>query len=425
MKFHPLYAGRFAMGLSDLTADAPGIIATQSTHKQLASFSQASQIHMKDRHIKGQKRRVEHRRFNESFMQHASTSPFYPLFASLDVGAQMMKGRSGEVLWDDTIRLGIELRKKIRATRREFEEKEARPERRWFFEPFVPDRVQIPDMARPGAMHDVAWETVSTDELATNPSHLGAGAGPGLARFPRHGAGVRHDRPQQADAAHAGLRPIDRSLCGARNSGSGGRAISAREPHRRREERPQFAAVPADARRRSQQGRHADQRAHCLQEAARRQRAAGRGDPGILPAQAPALCRGAGARPVRGHARFFREADVSALQSKQFAPEHLPEIALSPHDATRCLVRNDVDYLPIDAIAGRIATTPFVVYPPGIATIVPGERLTERAKPMIDYLKMFETCFNTFPGFEVEIQGVYREVDASGRIRLHTYVVAE
>jgi len=87
MKFHPLYAGRFAMGLQSLGPEAPGIIATQSTHKQLASFSQASQIHIKDRHIKGQKRRVEHRRFNESFMQHASTSPFYPLFASLDVGA--------------------------------------------------------------------------------------------------------------------------------------------------------------------------------------------------------------------------------------------------------------------------------------------------------------------------------------------------
>ena len=98
---------------------------------------------------------------------------------------------------------------------------------------------------------------------------------------------------------------------------------------------------------------------------------------------------------------------------------------LSPHDATRCLVRNDVEYLPIDAIAGRIATTPFVVYPPGIATIVPGERLTERAQPMIDYLKMFEASFSAFPGFEVEIQGVYRETDASGRVRLHTYVVVE
>ena len=100
----------------------PGIIATQSTHKQLASFTQASQIHVKDSHIMGQRRRIEHRRFNEFFMLHASTSPFYPLFASLDVGAQMMKGKSGEVLWDDTIRLGIEMRKKVRAIRREFEE---------------------------------------------------------------------------------------------------------------------------------------------------------------------------------------------------------------------------------------------------------------------------------------------------------------
>ena len=123
--------------------------------------------------------------------------------------------------------------------------------------------------------------------------------------------------------------------------------------------------------------------------------------------------------------RFFREAGVSTLQARQFLAEHLPDIAMSPRDAARYLVRNDVDYLPIDAIAGRIATTPFVVYPPGIATIVPGERLTERAQPMIDYLKMFETCFNTFPGFDVEIQGVYKEVDSSGRIRLHTYVVCE
>jgi ornithine decarboxylase len=98
MKFHPICAGRFAMGLRNLDENAPGIIATQSTHKELASFSQASQIHLKDRHIRGQRRRVEHRRFNESFLQHASTSPFYPLFASLDVGAQMMKGRSDEVL---------------------------------------------------------------------------------------------------------------------------------------------------------------------------------------------------------------------------------------------------------------------------------------------------------------------------------------
>ena len=97
-------------------------------------------------------------------MMHASTSPFYPLFASLDVGAQMMKGRQGEVLWDDTIRLGIELRKKLRAVAREFEETETEPERRWFFDPFVPDTVE----------HDgvvTEWENVPTDDLASDPRY--------------------------------------------------------------------------------------------------------------------------------------------------------------------------------------------------------------------------------------------------------------
>jgi ornithine decarboxylase len=36
------------------------------------------------------------------------------------------------------------------------------------------------------------------------------------------------------------------------------------------------------------------------------------------------------------------------------------------------------------------------VYPPGIATIVPGVLLDERAQPMIDYLKVFAGFENGF-----------------------------
>ncbi len=43
---------------------------------------------------------------------------------------------------------------------------------------------------------------------------------------------------------------------------------------------------------------------------------------------------------------------------------------------------------------------------------------------MIDYLKTFERAANLFPGFEAEMQGLYREVDANGAIRFRTYVVA-
>src|SRR5262249_1358410 len=118
---------------------------------------------------------------------------------------------------------------------------------------------------------------------------------------------------------------------------------------------------------------------------------------------------------------FFRDSGTSALQRLQFCKEHMPNMVMPPHEAVRQMVRNKAAYLPIDQIFGRIATTLFVVYPPGIATIVPGERLDERARPMLDYLKMFERSANLFPGFEAEIQGVYRKIEPDGSIRFYTY----
>jgi len=419
LKFHPLFKGRFGMGLDRLGPEAPGIITTQSTHKQLAGFSQASQIHVRDRHLKGQARRLEHRRFNETFMLHASTSPFYPLFASLDVGAQMMRGRSGEVLWDDTVRLGIELRKKIRAIRREFEQKEADPARHWFFEPFVPDHVDGPHGNTP-------WEDLPTDLLAGDPRYweLAPGAAwhgfrsvaqPGYAitdpnkltlltpgfdritgRYADYGIPapvvaqyLRENRvvPEKND-----LNSLLFLLTPGVESSKAGTLLSTLVAFKRRHDDNALLedVIPEFVRRRPHRYKGLRLRKLCQE--------------------------------MHG---FFREANVSALQRAQFSPEHLPDIVYRPSEAVQLLTRNRVDYLPIDAVEGRIATTLWVVYPPGIATIVPGERLGERAKPMLDYLKMFEKSANLFPGFEAEIQGLYREAEADGSIRFYTYVAKE
>ena len=99
--------------LLDLTKDDPGILVTQSIHKQQAGFSQASQIHKKDAHIRGQKRYIDHKRFNSSFRMYMCTSPFYPLFASLDVNARMQDGEAGKRLWADCVKLGIDARKAV------------------------------------------------------------------------------------------------------------------------------------------------------------------------------------------------------------------------------------------------------------------------------------------------------------------------
>ena len=425
MKFHPLYVDRFAMGLRDLGPDSPGIIATQSTHKQLASFSQASQIHVRDRHITGQRRRVEHRRFNESFLQHASTSPFYPLFASLDVGAQMMKGRSGEVLWDDTVRLGIEIRKKLRAVRREFEDKESDPARRWFFDPFVPDRVKLADVGREGGAHDVSWESVATDALASHPHFWELAPGASWHGFTHVAPGHAITDPNKLILLTPGF---DRATGQYQDHGVPAPVVAQylREnrivPEKNDLNSMLFLLTPGVEASKAGtliSGLVAFKRLH--DDNARLE--------DVIPefvARRPALYRGRRLRDLCGemHA-FFRESNASALQKAQFTRDCLPEMAMTPRSAAKQLTRNNVDYVSIHELEGRIATTLFVVYPPGIASIVPGERLDGRAQPMIDYLKMFERSANLFPGFDVEIQGIYREIDPSGAVRFRTYVVHE
>ena len=424
MKFHPLFAGRFAMGLTGLGPDSPGIIATQSTHKQLASFSQASQIHIKDRHIKGQERRVEHRRFNESFMRYASTSPFYPLFASLDVGAQMMKGRSGVVLWDDTVRLGIEVRKKVRAMRREIEERESEPERRWFFDPFVPDVVAVPD-PDDGGMIDVRWETLPTDELAANAQYWGLLPGRTWHGFSHLEAGLAITDPTKLTLLTPGF---DRTTGGYTDFGIPAPVVAEylRENQVVCEKNDLnsllFLLTP---------GVESSKAGTLMSSLAAFKKL--HDDNALLEdvlgdfvRRRPARYRGVRLRDLcqEMHA-YYRGAGTSALQQAQFKPENLPEIAMTPHAADQLLVRNKVDYLPISACDDRIATTLFVVYPPGIATIVPGERMGRRAKPMLEYLKTFERGANLFPGFEAEIQGLYREIGKDGTVVFHTYVAKE
>ena len=425
MKFHPLYAGRFAMGLQNLGPDSPGIIATQSTHKQLASFSQASQIHIKDSHIKGQERYVGYRRFNESFMRYASTSPFYPLFASLDVGAQMMKGRSGVVLWDDTVRLGIEVRKKVRAMRREIEERESRPELRWFFDPFVPDVVPVPDPAKAGATLDAPWESLSTDELASDARFWALQPDRAWHGFDHLEAGFAITDPVKLTLLTPGF---DRGTRGYTDFGIPAPVVA--EYLRENQVVPEkndlnsllFLLTP---------GVESSKAGTLMSALAAFKKLHDDNAPleEVLidfVKRRPARYRGLRLRDLCAemHA-FYRGAGTSALQQAQFEPEHLPEIAITPHAADQLLVRNKVDYLPISQVDDRIATTLFVVYPPGIATIVPGERMGPRAKPMLDYLKTFERGANLFPGFEAEIQGLFREVSEDGTVVFHTYVAQE
>ncbi len=100
---------RFHPAFRPTALEAGADYATQSTHKVLSAFSQASMIHVNDPAFN------EHL-FRENFNMHTSTSPQYGLIASLDV-ARKQAMMEGYKLLARTLVLAKELREQINATK--------------------------------------------------------------------------------------------------------------------------------------------------------------------------------------------------------------------------------------------------------------------------------------------------------------------
>jgi arginine decarboxylase len=100
---------RFHPEFRPTAMEAGADYATQSTHKVLSAFSQASMIHVNDPDFK------EHL-FRENFNMHTSTSPQYTMIASLDV-ARKQAVMEGYKLLSRTLALAKELREQINSTR--------------------------------------------------------------------------------------------------------------------------------------------------------------------------------------------------------------------------------------------------------------------------------------------------------------------
>jgi arginine decarboxylase len=100
---------RFHPEFRPTALEAGADYATQSTHKVLSAFSQASMIHVNDPGFR------EHL-FRENFNMHTSTSPQYGLIASLDV-ARKQAVMEGYKLLTRTLELAKEVKELINSTR--------------------------------------------------------------------------------------------------------------------------------------------------------------------------------------------------------------------------------------------------------------------------------------------------------------------
>src|ERR1700751_2976205 len=157
-KFHPIYRGRYAMGVPDDMEDRPTIFSVQSTHKMLAAFSMGSMIHVK----LSDRAPLDFDQFNEAFMMHGTTSPFYPLIASLDVAAAMMDEPAGPTLMDETLADAISFRQAMSSVAHRLRAASDNGEA-WFFGIYQPERVTDPATGESILFEDAEDELLATE----------------------------------------------------------------------------------------------------------------------------------------------------------------------------------------------------------------------------------------------------------------------
>lgn len=381
--------------LLELGPDDPGIFVTQSVHKQQAGFSQTSQIHKKDSHIKGQARYVPHARVNNAFMMQASTSPFYPLFAALDVNAKMNDGESGRAIWRDCVCVGIEARKLILNNCR-------------YIKPFIPNEIdgrRWKDWPTEAIANDrrffvfdpaARWhgyEGYGKDQYFVDPCKLllttpgidtrgeyadfGVPAGI-LAQFLRENSVV---------CEKADLNSILFLMTPAENIAKLERLVNQLQ---RFEQMLDIDAPVSE----------------------------------VLPSLYAAYderYRNYTIRQLCSEMHdYYRSCNLKELQKLMFRRDHFPRAVMLPQAAHWEFIRGNYETVPLAQARGRVAVEGALPYPPGVLCCVPGEVWSSA---VFDYFTALEEAVNRFPGFAPELQGVYVRTSPDGKKRIYCNVL--
>jgi arginine decarboxylase len=380
--FHEFYDGYHAIS-STHPARSPHAItfATQSTHKLLAAFSQASMIHIQH----GETARVDMARFNDAFMMHTSTSPQYGIIASCDVAAAMMEQPGGRALVQEMVEEALGFRRAMTAVRQQLNDS-------WWFDVWQPDEIgEHPVDAtsswvlKPGARWH-GFEGLAENHVLVDPIKVTI-LTPGLSAS---GEMRDHGIPAAVVTKFLSARRIEIEKTGlysflvlfSMGITRGKWSTLVTELLNFKDlydsDAPLYRVLPA------------------LVEAH------------------PEAYASMGLRELcdRMH-HVYRDDNVPKAQHDMYTT--LPEMAVRPADAYERLVRGDVESVEIDELQGRTLAVMLVPYPPGIPLIMPGERITSATQSIQDYLLYAREFDRRFPGFETDIHGLRFEAMTTGR----------
>lgn len=384
--------------LLELGPEDPGIFVTQSVHKQQAGFSQTSQIHKKDSHIKGQDRYIPHKVLNNAFMMHASTSPFYPLFASLDVNAKMQEGEAGRRLWADCVKTVVDARKLLLETCH-------------YIKPFIPSKVRGSD-----------WKSYPTDLIAQDLEFFKFVPGQKWHSFEGYGENQYFVDPCKFMLTTPG---IDVETGEYENFGVPATILAnyLRDngiiPEKNDLNSILFLMTPAE---------NKEKMDHLVSQIARFEKYLD--DDAPLEEVLPNLYKAYESRYRNYSIRqlcqemhdFYKERNIKEIQKEMFRTEFMPKSVINPLEAHFAFLRGQAELVRLEDAEGRVAAEGALPYPPGVLCCFPGEVW---GGPVLKYFLAWQEAMGRMPGFAPELQGVYVEDNGRGGKQVYCYVLKE
>ncbi len=389
-RFNPIYKDRHAMygDPKDYPADKPTIFATTSTHKLLAALSQASLISVRD----GRKP-VEHARFNEAYMMHATTSPQYAIIMSNEISMAMMDGVGGHTLTTEAIAEAVAFRKVV-CRANGF----AHAAGDWMFKTWNADFV-----ADPATGEKVAFADAPDELLITNPDCWVLHPGEAWHGF------------KDLEDGYCMLDPIKVSVVtpGVADDGSFEKiGIPATLVTAYLDQRGIEVEKTTDFTilflfsigvTKGKYGTLINALLHFKEDydanapLAEVMQAIVEG--------APARYKDMGLRDLADEMfAQLKESNLLKWQAEAFSS--LPVPVFTPADTYSKLVHNEIELVAVDKMAGRVLATGVVPYPPGIPMLMPGEDAGDENSPYIRYLNALQAWDRRFPGFSHETHGV-------------------
>ncbi len=389
--FHEMYENHYAMAKGKPRDQDPIIFATHSTHKLLAAFSQASMIHARN----SKTRELDAARFNEAYMMHTSTSPHYGIIASCDIASKMMEGRTGRSLIEQMHKEAIAFRRAVLHVGDSMKKGD------WWFQVWQPD--QLRDRFDEGERAGIPVSTKQADwQLQPKAAWHGFGD------IPKNYVMID---PIKVTLLMPGLTMDGKTEKRGIPAAVVSRFLWTRGITVEKTNLYSFLILFSMG---ITKGKWSTLTTELL--AFKELYDANAPLDVALPTLVqdhPEAYSTMGLRELcDGLHAFNNEHKVAQVMREMYVD--LPEPVMTPSEAYDKLVRGEVERVEIDKLSGRIASTMLVPYPPGIPTIMPGEKFGAQSTAILESLRIARAQNERFPGFESDVHGLIVEDGPKG-----------